>query len=99
MLYLVNVLNHSGGGTSFDGPWYTQTYNSITDGFNALVDGVVVVVDFVQSLVYDLGLVLYYTGYFLARIPSYLGFLPTIVISSLLLGFGIAVAYLIIGRK
>lgn len=93
MLYLVNVLSqHSGGGTSFDGPWYTQLFTEISDALTT-------VVDFIASLVYDFGLVLYYTGHFLLRIPSYLGFLPGVIVSVLLIGFGIAVTYMVIDRK
>lgn len=100
MLFMVNVLSHSGGGVSLDyQPWYLQLYDAIVNGFGTLIDGVSTIIDYISSLVYDLGLIVYYTSYFLLHIPQYLGFLPSVVISALLLGFGVAVTYLIVNRK
>lgn len=99
MLYLVSVLSHSGGGTSFDGPWYDQLYRAIVDGIDFIIEGFNELLAYLEIIVSDLETMISYTGYFLARVPQYLGFLPSPVVSVLILGFSISVAYLIFDRK
>lgn len=72
---------------------------AIIDFFATIGDIVTVVIEFVVGLFKDLLFLIQLLGNFLANLPTYLGFLPSAVVASVIVIFSIAVIFKILGRE
>lgn len=72
---------------------------SIIDFFGTVGSIISTVIDFVIGLFQDLILMLTLLTKFFAQLPSYLGWLPSTVVSSIVLIFSIVIIYKILGRE
>lgn len=71
---------------------------AIIDFFEGIAKAISTAIDFLVSTLRDLVYVIQLLGKFLLSIPSYLGWLPTSIVSIIVLIFTIAVLYKILGR-
>ena len=69
------------------------------DLFNTLVEGFNTIISMLGSFLNDLVYVGELTAKFVARIPSYLAWLPEQIVSVLIVAFGVVVVYKILGRE
>lgn len=72
---------------------------AIINFFSGIVDAVSAALDFLIGIVKDLVYVIQLTGKFLLQLPSYFSFLPSQLVSMVLLIFSIVVIYKILGRE
>lgn len=67
--------------------------------FSWLYEALTSVMDFLTSFVNDLIYIVELTGTFVLKIPIYLGWLPSQVLSVIIVCFGVVVVYKILGRE
>lgn len=69
---------------------------NMLEGF---IDGVLGLIDFVVTMIEDLVYVISLTGEFVANIPDYFSWLPSVHVTMLISIFGIVVIYKVLGRE
>lgn len=72
---------------------------AIIDFFNTIGSIIATVIDFVIGLFQDLLMMLELLAKFFANLPSYFGWLPSTVVSSIVVIFSIVIIYKILGRE
>lgn len=71
---------------------------AIIDFLTGIADGVVAAIDFLQGLIEDLLYVAQTLAVVLVEMPTYLSFLPSEILASILALLSIVVIYKILGR-
>ena len=56
------------------------------------------IIDFAVSFFEDIIFIVKTLGNFIVKVPSMLGFLPTVVVSILLVGVSVVIIYKVVGR-
>lgn len=72
--------------------------NGIIKAFESFFETIKVIIDFVIGIFEDLLFLIQLLGNFLANLPTYLGFLPSAVVTAALTIFSVAVIFKILGR-
>lgn len=72
---------------------------AIIDFFTGFVDIVVSLVNFVIDTIMDLVYMISLLGSMIANIPAYFGWIPSAIVSSIVVIFSIVIIYKIIGRE
>lgn len=72
---------------------------AIIDFFSGFVDVIVSLVNFVIDTIMDLVYMISLLGSMITNIPAYFGWIPSAVVSSIIVIFSIVVIYKIIGRE
>lgn len=67
--------------------------------FKGIGNAITSVIDFVIGFFQDLVYLIQLTGRFLAQIPNYFSWLPSVVVTMLIVLFSIVVVYKILGRE
>ena len=73
--------------------------SAIITFFESIFNIIKSLVDFVIGIIDDIVYLVQLTGRFLMQIPSYLGWLPSSIVASLVAIFTIVVLYKILGRE
>lgn len=71
----------------------------LIDFFSTIGNAIILIFEFIFSFFRDLVYIIKVTGLFLYQIPVYFSWLPSTLISSLVVLFGIVVIYKIMGRE
>lgn len=71
----------------------------LIDFFSTIGNSIILIFEFIFSFFRDLVYIIKVTGLFLYQIPVYFSWLPSTLISSLVVLFGIVVIYKIMGRE
>lgn len=72
--------------------------SAIIDFFEGIFEVVSSIVDFIVSFFEDIIFIVKTLGEFIVKVPSMLGFLPTAVVSILLVGVSVVIIYKVVGR-
>jgi len=72
--------------------------SAIIEFFTNIFDIIKSVVDFIISFFEDIVFIVKSLGEFVIKVPSMLGFLPTAVVSILLVGITVVIIYKVVGR-
>lgn len=73
--------------------------NIVTDIYDTIVNGFTTIIDFITIIFNDLVMLGELLAYALGNIPSFFTWLPSEVVSVLVIGLSVAVVYMFIGRK
>lgn len=73
--------------------------DTIVEFFKGFIDVITSVVDFVISLVQDIVYIVKLCATFVAKIPSLFGWLPTSVVTIIVMIFAVVVIYKVLGRE
>ena len=73
--------------------------DTIVEFFKGFIDVITSVIDFVISFVQDLVYIVKLCATFVAKIPTLFGWLPTSVVTIVVMIFAIVVIYKIMGRE
>lgn len=72
---------------------------AIVDFFTGLADIIVSLVEFVFQTISDLVYMIGLLGSMIANLPAYFGWIPSAIVSSIMVIFSIVVIYKILGRE
>ena len=73
--------------------------DAIIKFFKGIADAVSAALSFLIGFIEDIVYVIKLTGQFVLCIPDYLGFLPSAVLSIVIVIFGVVVIYKVLGRE
>lgn len=72
--------------------------SAIVEFFTNIFDVIKSIVDFIITFFEDIVYIVKSLGEFAIKVPSMLGFLPTAVVSILLVGITVVIVYKVVGR-
>lgn len=67
--------------------------------FEGFVDAITSAIDFLIGFIEDIIYIVKITGEFVLQIPNYLGWLPSSVLTIIVVVFGVVVIYKVMGRE
>lgn len=73
--------------------------NAIIKFFEGIADAITGAIDFLIGFIEDIIYIVKITGEFVLQIPNYLGWLPSAVLTIIVVVFGIVVIYKVMGRE